>query len=252
MTTPWLPFPARSHRPAVVCFPPAGAGASFYAPWRRRFRNAAFDVLPVQLPGRETRLSEPLVPELSKLTVDAADALADELPGSYLFFGHSMGAAFAFELAQELEQRGMSGPRSLIVSACASPSFESNGPALRDAPDAELVRLLDRLGSFPPTLRSHTEFISLVIPILRSDIAMCETHRVDRERRINCPLTAISGADDTEPTPQTMSDWVRHTSLAFTQHVVPGGHHYFEESNAFYDLLEHLAIGTVNPGQERR
>ncbi|MFE0760018.1 thioesterase II family protein, partial [Streptomyces smyrnaeus] len=64
-SSPWFPFPppvppGPGGRPRVrlLCFPCAGQGASAYRPWQRLLAPE-IEVVPVQLPGREGRATEP-------------------------------------------------------------------------------------------------------------------------------------------------------------------------------------------------
>src|SRR3954470_18640700 len=88
----------------LVCFPYAGGSASFYFPYARDL-SPHTEVLAVQYPGRQDRRHEPGCAGIGRL----ADAIADVLPGQderpYAFFGHSMGAVVAFEVALRLAQR---------------------------------------------------------------------------------------------------------------------------------------------------
>src|ERR1700750_1830986 len=87
----------------LICFPFAGAGASFFRPWAKAMADSVV-ITAVQLPGRENRFAEEpytsveqaigsLEPEL--------DALANGTD-DILIFGHSLGAVLAYELALRL------------------------------------------------------------------------------------------------------------------------------------------------------
>ncbi|TAJ15952.1 MAG: putative thioesterase, partial [Planctomycetota bacterium] len=76
----WFPF--RTPRPAatvrLACLAHAGGGASVFREWPKSLPSW-IEVAPVQLPGHETRLREPLVGEVSALAAPIADAL-ESLP----------------------------------------------------------------------------------------------------------------------------------------------------------------------------
>ena len=44
----------------LICLPYAGGGASTFVKWQAAF-GSRLEVLPVQLPGRENRVAEPLI-----------------------------------------------------------------------------------------------------------------------------------------------------------------------------------------------
>ena len=70
------------HRPRLFCLPPAGAGPSLYRPWAGR-HAAHVEVVPVSLPGRESRISEPL-----SVSLDALAELVQEARVEILLPGH--------------------------------------------------------------------------------------------------------------------------------------------------------------------
>jgi glycosyltransferase involved in cell wall biosynthesis len=82
----------------LFCFPHAGGGASAFARWERML-PAGVAVCPAQLPGRESRVSEPPLADMGALVQALAEAIQPHLGRPFAFFGHSMGAVVAFELA---------------------------------------------------------------------------------------------------------------------------------------------------------
>src|SRR5436305_687475 len=97
-TSAWIrryhPAPAAAVR--LVCFPHAGGSASYFHPVSARF-SPGVDVEALQYPGRQDRRAEPCVTDLNEL----ADVVTTEIraldPLPTVYFGHSMGAALAFE-----------------------------------------------------------------------------------------------------------------------------------------------------------
>lgn len=82
----------------LFCLPHAGAGASAYRNWPALL-VPEFDVIPVQLPGRESRHREPLSHSVFGLTAGLLQPLADRADETFALFGHSMGALLGYELA---------------------------------------------------------------------------------------------------------------------------------------------------------
>lgn len=91
--------PGSRHR--LICFPHAGAGATTYAEWAPAL-PAEIELVAVQLPGRQNRIAEEPFTEVGPLVSVLTHALRPVLSGSFSFFGHSCGAALAFELAKAL------------------------------------------------------------------------------------------------------------------------------------------------------
>ncbi|WP_250279849.1 thioesterase domain-containing protein [Frankia sp. Cppng1_Ct_nod] len=140
-TDDWLrrirPASNATHR--LVCFPHAGGSASFFR-WIFQMLPTTTEVLGVQYPGRQDRRSEPLIPTISGLADQVHEVLGSRLDRPTAFFGHSMGAVVAFEVARRLTasgpgRRGGPGhggaPAVLFVSGCQAPPGGRRAPTLR-------------------------------------------------------------------------------------------------------------------------
>src|SRR5262245_63225231 len=117
VTERWLayvsPRPAASVR--LFCFPYAGGGASVFRGWADCLPGAV-EVCPVQMPGRETRFREPAFTRLPPLVEALAASLRPHLDRPFAFFGHSLGALVAFELARRLRRDRGPEPIRLFAS----------------------------------------------------------------------------------------------------------------------------------------
>src|ERR1041385_982226 len=82
----------------LFCFPYAGGGTNIYRSWAAKLPPQV-DVCPVQLPGRGHRIREASYTNVPTLTKALAEAIRPFLNQPFAFFGHSMGAILAFELA---------------------------------------------------------------------------------------------------------------------------------------------------------
>ena len=109
----WLQWPmARSDAALrLFCFHPAGVGASVYRQWGFGLPSSV-EVAAVQLPGRANRLKEPPIADVPLLVDALVSNLAPHFEGRFAFFGHSMGAVLAHELAHALRNRGLPSPSS--------------------------------------------------------------------------------------------------------------------------------------------
>lgn len=214
----WRPAPTARFR--LFCLPHAGGGASVYRPFAPAFAPD-IDVCPIQLPGRENRLRDPPVVDL--------DAIADavwrhsELP--YAVFGHSMGAAIAFEILPLLRMRGAPQPTGLIVSAAHPPDAPDPFAArMAYLSDADLVAELVALDGLPTDLRDNTEFVSLLLPAVRADLIWCAEDHPEVADPVATPILAVCGTQDPIVAPAAMRGWARASAGGFRLHVLPGGH----------------------------
>lgn len=215
----------------LVCFPHAGGGAGFYFPLSGLLPPEV-QLLAVQYPGRQDRRNEPGIGDIGTLADRIADALQLRHGGDRLaFFGHSMGAAVAFETARRLEQHPGSSPVHLFVSGRPAPCAHDQRPEqylhLRD--DEELIAELSMLSGTDPALFSTPELRELLLSPVRADFRAIETYRCTPGASVGCPITALTGNADPLVSPAQVRMWQAHTSASCTLHVYEGRHFYLAE-----------------------
>jgi surfactin synthase thioesterase subunit len=211
--------PGSSH--IVFCLPLAGGGASLFTSWQRLI-GPAIEVLPVLLPGREARFSEPI----SHSPDDIAAAIAARADRPYAIYGHSMGGRLGFEVIRSLTRMGAPLPVRFYPGASRPPDHVEPLGDLADLTDEEFLDVLaDRLGA-PNELRNEPELRELLMPLLRADFGWVAHYQPSPGPPLPVPFVAIAGATDREPTPEEMQDWSRFTSESFRLHVLPGGHFF--------------------------
>jgi medium-chain acyl-[acyl-carrier-protein] hydrolase len=231
-TDPWLPYrrPRAGARLRLFCFPYAGGGAGAFRGFQEAL-PAHVEVAAVQLPGREGRLHHAPIADMARLVAAIADGLAPALgPLPFAFFGHSMGAAIAFELARELRRRGAGGgpaPAHLVVSACPAPHLPDTD-GTHALPDAEIIDHLRVLGGMSEEILANRELMEMILPVFRADAAVTETHAHAEEAPLDVPITAIGGLDDDKAPRADLEAWRRHTRAAFALEMLPGGHFFLQ------------------------
>lgn len=223
---PWLP--ALGRRPGarlrLFCFPYSGGGTTPFREWQALL-PAAVEVSPVLLPGREARIGEPAFDRLPPLVAALDDALAPALDLPYAFFGHSVGALVAFELARALRRRGATPPVHLFVSAHPAPQLPDLDRR-HDLPEDALIAELRRFQGTPEEVLDNPELMRLVLPTLRRDFAVAETYEHAPEPPLDCPLTAFGGLADPRAGRAELVPWQKQTRAAFKLRMFPGGHFF--------------------------
>lgn len=206
----------------LVCFPHAGGSAGFFAAWSR-LAAPGIEVHTVQYPGREDRIIEAPEPDMACLAGCAAAALDGSDDRPLALFGHSMGAAVAYEVARLLDRE----PVHLFASGRHSPGeVVPGGVHLRD--DAGLVADLARLGGTGAGLLAMPEVLEVVLPAVRNDYRLIETYHELPGRRLGCPVTALIGTEDPEVDAGQARRWAAHTTGPFDLVELPGAHFYLD------------------------
>lgn len=182
LTNPWIIHqrPNQEARLHLFCFPYGGASAQAYYCWK--------DVLPtevalssIQLPGRGARLREPPMTRLVLLVQELARAIRPYLNKPFAFFGHSLGAVIAFELARELRKTSGHLPSGCFVSARRAPQIPASGPPIHQLPDEAFLKEIERYSGTPREILADTELMELLLPALRADFECLETYQYQQE-----------------------------------------------------------------------
>lgn len=233
----------------LVCFPHAGGSASFYRNWPHHL-PAATELLAVRYPGREDRFDEPYATRLT----DVADEIGTELAGlpplPVTLFGHSMGAAIAYEVAARLEHRHGLVPQVLVVSGRRAPHLPRNRETVHLWSDDDVVTEVHRLGGVGADVLTHPELRALFLPMLRADYRLIDTYRPEPHPPLSAPLTALSGTDDPSCPVEDARGWSRVTTGAFALHALPGDHFFLIPAEAEVARLTahaHRHTGTAQP-----
>ncbi|MFC9331194.1 thioesterase II family protein [Kitasatospora sp. NPDC057015] len=211
----------------LLCLPHAGGSAGLYRAWAALLPPEIELVLACP-PGREDRLDVPFPPDLPTLVGDLAKAVAPLLDRPWAVFGHSMGATTAHELVLHLARTGHRAPVRLFASAREAPQYERRTTTYLLDDDA-LCAELARLGGSDPELLAMPEIRELVLPAVREDHRIIESHRVLPTEPLTCPVTAFVGDRDTEVTAEEAAGWQEWTSASFELLTFPGGHFYLSD-----------------------
>ena len=223
----WLPYWQRKRqaRVRIFCLPYAGGGASLFRDLIARAPEA-LEICPIQLPGRENRVSEAPFMHMAPLLETLKRVLQPYLDMPYAFFGHSMGALICFELARVYEQDRQTAPLHLFVSGHAAPHLPTSRPHIRHLPEVQFLEELRRFKGTPEEVLQHKELVQMLVPLLRADFSLCETYNCQPAPPLVCPISAFSGLQDQEVPPEAITGWHTQTSGAFRARFWHGNHFF--------------------------
>src|SRR5258708_14407398 len=144
--SPWIavPRPLVQPRMRLICLPHAGAGASLFFNGAEPLQTAGIELRAVQYPGRENRLSEPLLASTEAMVAAMVTVWPQMSSGQpCALFGHSMGALLAYELAVALARlRVPNPPQRLFISGRNPPEILRNTELIYNLPDVDFFNAL--------------------------------------------------------------------------------------------------------------
>lgn len=223
MKSRWLvcPQPNPNAAARLFLFPYAGGAPSSFNKWAAEFSND-IEVSIIHYPGRGSRFNEPPIKELSVLVEEIANAIQPELDEPFFFFGHSLGAVLAFEVARRVPQ-----PQILFVSACGAPHIPNPNRPIHELSDSEFIKSLQELNGLPAEVANNAELMELLLPTLRADFEAIENYKyISREHRLDCPIIAFGGENDSHVDRARLDAWEHHTNNNFKSKIFPGDHFF--------------------------
>jgi surfactin synthase thioesterase subunit len=230
-TDKWLPVrPGGDASVRLFCLPFAGGGPGMFKQWPGHLAAFAPDVqlCPIALPGREKRLAEPLIREMSELTDILADLLSPFLDRPFILYGHCFGGSVAFDLVLKLQKRNHP-PVLLAVSGSRAPHLPA--PAtISSLPRDDFAAALRAFSLTPDEVLNIPELLELFIPLLRADFFLDESYRYTGPRPgLSCPVLAMYGRRDAVISPDLVLPWREYSSSGVTLSEFEGGHVFFAD-----------------------
>jgi pyochelin biosynthesis protein PchC len=210
----------------LVCFPYAGSGANIFRRWVDLL-PPSIELVVAQYPGREDRYNEAFIADMAVLA-DEIGRDVSSIDAPMAFFGHSLGATIAFEVALRLRPRFPLPIVRLFVSARKAPvDCHPNGHAFLGDAAMKKAYFRNPLGAEVPMVE---ELWQATRPAIRNDLLISEHYRYVAGSRLTCPITAIiAEQDETFISLPDVQGWADCTIVSFDSHALPGRHLYLED-----------------------
>jgi medium-chain acyl-[acyl-carrier-protein] hydrolase len=236
--TPWLVRSATPNpRMRLFCFPYAGGSAFNFTPWRDAL-DRGVEICALQLPGRGSRIAEPPIRTMPALLKAVAPVVAQYSQLPFAFFGHSVGALVAFELARYLRLHGVDGPMHLFASGCHAPQFRSPSRRLNQLPDDAFIEALREYNGTPREVLESRELMALMMPTIRADFALAEDYAYRPGPSLHAPISVFAGKDEDNKGPGQVDGWRKETTGQCDVSWFEGGHFFIDTARAA--VLERL------------
>ncbi len=236
----WFPGADSAAGLRLFWFPHAGGGTALVGE-AGELSHQGIHLCPVRLPGRESRIAEAPFEKMEPLVEVLADAIEPYLSQAFAFFGHSMGAAVAFELTRLLRRRGRPLPKVLIASAARAPQYRLNYTPPQAPSDSQFLEEVRRLEGVPGEVLDAPAFQRAILPALKADAALYRNYVYSEAAPLSCPIRAYGGQDDPNVRLEHLEAWAGQTAGSFAVRLFPGGHFYLKGDKprgAFLRALE--------------
>ena len=230
-------------RTALLCVPFAGAGPSFFHPWRTLAADR-WRVLSVELPGRERRILETPYRNVVEAAKNSVDEIVAELGegARAVLFGHSLGAVLAYELVHLLSTRNVHVER-LVVSGSPGPWTQRERRAT-GLPDEEFLARVEEFAGFRHEALDHPEMRELILPVLQADCEMHENYVPSIDEPVQVPICSLRGSSDGLVSAEQAQEWRKATTSEFSYAELPGDHMYLvDRAQEVLDLIEKESAG---------
>ncbi len=233
-TTPWISPRVALPEPRARCFafPYAGAGGSALRSLSKAM-PPGMEFCPIELPGRWSRVREPLHTSMRTLQDSLWAGLSPLFDLPCVFFGYSLGALVAFELLRRLRREGRPLPRLLVAAARRAPQVSLSTPPTHRLPDAEfLSRITEYYGGVPAQVRESPDLMELVLPVLRADMTVFETYAYSPEAPLDCPIMVMGARDDATVSDEALEEWQAQTVRPLVMRWFTGGHFFINSAGS--------------------
>lgn len=231
-TSVWFPaLKPRQQAPLrLICFPYAGAGIAAFRAWPATLTDV-IELRVAQLPGRGARLREDRFERMPALVETLAEELRPLLDRPFAFFGHSLGAIVAFEVARILRGRAPA-PMHLFVSGKIAPHLPDPAPRIHKFSDNAFLRELQNLKGMPQAVLDSKELLEITLPAVRSDFTLLETYKYEPQPPLVCPITAFGGLEDPRTTENGLEGWRTETTASFDLVMLQGDHFFLDSARS--------------------
>lgn len=213
----------------LFCIPYAGGSSIIFNSWKEKFSGTNVEVIPLELPGRGNRFSEPLSNSMDDAINDIFYSIKNQSLTKYAIFGHSLGGLIGYHVARKIILEQMTRPLHIFFSGVGAPQIKEEKKHYETMSDEKFKEELIVLGGTPPSFFEYPELVDLFTPILKSDFILAES---DVNYCENTPLpfniSVFLGSDD-ELTHEQCSAWQENTSKSCTIYFLKGGHFFINE-----------------------
>lgn len=222
-----------------------------YSKWQH-YLAPDIELKPVELAGRGRRIHENIYPALDDAIDDVFRIIsAEAAKGPYALFGHSMGGAIAYGLAQKVRSNNLPLPLHLFISGRNAPHVKrKEEKKFHLMTDEVFKKEVIQLGGTPAEFFEHPELLSLFLPMLKNDFRIAEADWNEKEiDPLEVHMSVLVGKDD-EITVEQGEEWKKYTKKHCSIYCLDGDHFFVNTAieqivKIVNDTLRVPAIDTI-------
>ncbi|MFV2103006.1 thioesterase II family protein [Micromonospora sp. LOL_024] len=234
----------RADTAALICIPSAGNGDLQFDRWPDTVGPWCVVRAPAPGgPGGEappTSSAAPATPTPSGLPERTAEFVAHLVRRGvkrFALFGHEGAALLGYQVAVELDRRGVPAPLRLFVSGCPAPQYLSRYTAQAHVEPTD-DELIERVLATAVAIGGNPlpSIVATGVCALRAELAALRTYRMPLPTPLRCPLTTIRWLDHGIG-PEALAGWSAYGDTDLVQ--LPGSALSYATEPA--DLLQVIA-----------
>jgi surfactin synthase thioesterase subunit len=207
----------------LIALPFAGGNETSYERFRP-YLPEGWELVSFALPGKGSRIHEPLLSDIHAIVSVLAEQMEQHTQRPYALYGHSMGAMLAHLLIHRTAAAGRPLPKHLFVSSFPAPSHHHDRHR-GQMTDTQFIDHMKRLGGLPPAVLEEPKLLSLILPMLRADIAAIDGYRYIAEEPHSVSITAMFGSQE-QALVASIRDWQAETTQPIRIQRFDGDHFF--------------------------
>ncbi len=230
-------FIQNSHVMHLFCFPYAGGSANLFKDWSHSL-PPFIEVIPVEYPGRGVLSHVPPLQQFDHLLDELEKQVKCKISSQFAFFGHSLGALVAYELAQQFKNKYRLEPSVLCLSACPSPDRLGPLSQMGMLDDQDFIERVEKLNGTPEMILKEEVFKDFFLPILRADFRLLDHYQPSVQAPLNSSFLLFGGREDQTVKREDIEGWKTFSQQATAFYEMSGDHFFIRHPNEMLKLIE--------------
>ena len=187
--------------------------------------SEAVEVINLELPGRGSRINEPLLYSFKEMLSDIHGQIRVDSGEPFALYGHSLGAYLAYESAVNLNKAGGNMPVRLFVSGVNAPTIKRQFDEIPD--DKTFLENLLSMGGIPHEVANNQDMLDFCLPILKADFTGLSSYKCSNHK-LDMPITVFAGDKDSTYE-RGLNKWAELTNAATEINLYSGNHFFIYE-----------------------